>query len=34
MLPGYLNKFMWWEQAGADKFNAIVNAIALEYPVV
>ena len=33
MLPGYLNEFMWRERAGADKFNAILNEIVLQYPV-
>ena len=33
MLPGYLDEFMWQERAGADKFNAILNEIALQYPV-
>ena len=33
MLPGYLDKFMWRERAGPGKFNAILNAIAAEYPV-
>ena len=33
MLSGYLDEFMWRERAGPDKFNAILNAIAVEYPV-
>ena len=33
MLPGYLDEFMWREQAGADKFNEILNEIALQYRV-
>ena len=33
MLPRYLDEFMWRERAGADKFNAILNEIALQYPV-
>ena len=33
MLPGYLGEFMWRERAGPNKFNAILNAIAVEYPV-
>ena len=33
MLPGYLDEFMWRERAGADKFDAILNEIALQYPV-
>ena len=33
MLPGYLDEFMWRERAGADKFNEILNEIALQYRV-
>ena len=33
VLPGYLDEFKWRERAGPDKFNAILNAIAVEYPV-
>ena len=33
MIPGYLDEFMLRERAGADKFNAILNEIALQYPV-
>ena len=27
------DEFMWRERAGADKVNAILNEIALQYPV-
>ena len=33
MFPGYLDEFMWRQRAGPDKFDAILNAIAVEYPV-
>ena len=33
MLPVYLDEFMWRQRASPDKFNAILNAIAVEYPV-
>ena len=33
MLPGYLDEFMWRERVGSDKFDAILNEIALQYPV-
>ena len=32
-VSGYLDEFMWRERDDPDKFNAILNAIDVEYPV-
>ena len=31
MLRGYQDEYMWRERAGPDKFDAILNEIAIEY---